>query len=76
MSAHDRYLAGYSSMPVVAHCGDCGFQFDAVEQREYGTSWLEPEECPRCGEYENLRTEPMDEQDIQERRLEARGEDF
>jgi Zn finger protein HypA/HybF involved in hydrogenase expression len=75
MSAHDRHLTGYSSFAVDITCRSCDHSFDGTETSEYGTGWLEPEECPQCGSNE-LETSPMSDYDIAERKAEARGEDF
>lgn len=76
MSAHDRYLAQHRSYPVRAVCSDCGEEWDATYVEEYGAGWLEPrEDCAKCGSTA-IDTSELDEVDIQERWLEARGEDF
>lgn len=76
MTAHDRWLADYSSHPVRIVCTDCGEEWDGLAVTEYGAGWLEPrDDCPKCGGT-NLDSSELDELDIQERRLEARGEDF
>lgn len=75
MSAHDAYLAGHSSHPVRIRC-ECGEEWDGTQVSEYGAGWLEPrEDCPKCGSTE-LELDELDELDIAERRLEARGENF
>ena len=76
MSAHDRHLAGFTSVPVRVVCVDCGDEWDGLYVQEYGQGSLEPhEECPKCGSTA-LEATDLDEQDIAERRAEARGEDF
>lgn len=77
MTAHDRYLAGFSTHPVEITCrnDECGHVFDGQETSEYGQSWTEPEECPECGGSE-LDAEWLSSYDLSERRAEARGEDF
>lgn len=77
MSAHDRHLAGFKSSAVMARCTVCHEEFDATYTEEYGTAWLEPEECPKCGATgDALAVDELSEQDIEERRLEANGVDF
>jgi hypothetical protein len=77
MSDYDRHLAGYDKYPVRVKC-KCGNEWDDVLESEYGTSWLTThEECPKCGAGgEELTTDLLDSTDIEERKLEARGEDF
>lgn len=76
MSAHDAHLAGHRSTPVRIECRGCGHAWDGGYVEEYGAGWLEPvEDCPQCGSME-LDTSDLDEVDIEERRLESRGEDF
>ncbi len=76
MTAYDSWLAGYRSHPVRVVCVDCGEEWDGLSVSEYGTGWLEPhEECPKCGS-DALDAADLDETDIEERRLESRGEDF
>lgn len=76
MSAHDRHLAGYVSVPVHVTC-KCGHEYDATQVEEYGTGWLDPEDCSKCGASgEDLTVDVLDTLDIEERRLEARGIDF
>jgi Zn finger protein HypA/HybF involved in hydrogenase expression len=76
MSAHDRYLANRSSRPVHVLCKNCGQSWDDTYTEEYGAGWFEKhEDCPECGSTD-LDSSELDEIDIQERRLEARGEDF
>ena len=75
MSAHDRYLAGYRQSHVWLVCDDCGEEFDGVLLTEYGQSWVEPEECPKCGSA-NMTDRPMDDTDEQELWLLSRGKDF
>lgn len=76
MSAHDRYLMAHSKHHVRVECRDCGHAWDDFEVSEYGAAWLEShEDCPSCGSTE-LDVSELDELDIQERILEARGEDF
>ena len=66
----------YSSVHVRVECRDCGHAWDGASVNEYGQGWLEPhEECPSCGSGE-LDVSDLDALDIEERRLEARGEDF
>lgn len=75
MSAHDRYLAGRRTFPVHAVC-KCGHEWDDTYLEEHGTGWLEDhQECPRCGN-NDVPFEELDELDIEERRLESRGENF
>ncbi len=75
MTAHDAYLAGHRSHPVRIRC-KCGNEWDGTSVTEYGTSWLEPrDDCLVCGSTE-LEVEELDELDIEERRLESRGENF
>ena len=78
MSAHDRHLAARRSYAVVARCKVCHEEWDATYVEEYGAGWLEPQEdCPKCGASgEQIATDELDELDIQERKLEARGIDF
>lgn len=77
MNAHDRHLAGYSKHPVNVTCQECGDEYVADEVSEYGQAWLEPEECPNCGASgDSLSADPLDEQDIEEMKLRARGIDF
>jgi hypothetical protein len=46
-------------------------------ERDTGASYLGRDECSKCGTgASDLRVEDLDELDIQERRLEARGIDF
>jgi Zn ribbon nucleic-acid-binding protein len=73
---YDRWLIGHRSWPATVECDDCGHSFDGTMTEEYGAAVLEPEECPACGSADHLNVFPMDEQDIQERKAEARGEDF
>lgn len=65
--------------PVRVVC-PCGEEWDdgMVYESDTGASYLGAhEECPRCGTgASDLRVEELDELDIAERRLEARGEDF
>lgn len=76
MSGHGRYLAGIRSTPVRVVCVDCGEEWDGTARQEEGTGWLEPrEDCAKCGSTALDATE-LDEIDIAERKLEARGEDF
>jgi Zn finger protein HypA/HybF involved in hydrogenase expression len=76
VTAHERYLAGYRTHAVDIECRDCGHEWEGTQVTEYGMWWLEPhEECPQCGSME-LDAADVDEQDIQERKAEARGEDF
>lgn len=78
MSAHDRYLANHSKGPVHVVCRKCGEEWDDSYESEYGTSWLNThEDCPKCGAGgDDLALDDLDEIDIQERKLEARGVDF
>lgn len=39
--------------PVVVECGGCGNEFNAAKRTEYGVTWIEPEECPVCGEHDD-----------------------
>lgn len=41
---------GPRTTPYSLTCGSCGKQVDAVLHEELGTSSLDPEECPACGE--------------------------
>jgi hypothetical protein len=52
---YDAWATGgrYRSWPVVIECLSCGNEFSATGHHEYGTVWIEPEECPVCGEYED-----------------------
>jgi hypothetical protein len=57
----------------------CGEEWDDVMtyERDTGASYLGRDECSKCGTgASDLRVEDLDELDIQERRLEARGIDF
>lgn len=74
MSAHDSWLAKPMRVPVRLACNDCEREQDGTLVSEYGQSWTEPEECG-CGTPWTIIDE-LDELDIAERRLEARGEDF
>ena len=69
---YDAWATGgrYSRTPVDATCDECGYVFAAIEHREFGTVWLEPEECPRCGS-DHLATEDAEppESDPYEDRL-------
>jgi hypothetical protein len=78
MTAHDRYLARHMTYPVVVTCRKCDEQWDDQYEEEYGQGWLQVrEQCYRCGATgDDLQIGEMDELDIEERRLEARGEDF
>lgn len=78
MTAHDRYLARYMTYPVVVTCRKCGAEWDDQYEEEYGQgALLVREQCYRCGAAgDHLQIGEMDELDIEERRLEARGEDF
>lgn len=75
MSAHDRYLAGHARYAVDIACDNCGANFSGEYEEEYGTGWLDPEECPECNSTD-LTFDAMSDYDIQELRAEARGEDF
>lgn len=64
-------------IPVRATCPDCGEEWDDAihTESDTGAKYLtNHEECPKCGG--EPQTDDLDELDIQERRLEARGEDF
>ena len=78
MSDYDRSLAGHDKYPVRAKCQKCGNEWDDELESEYGTSWLNVhEDCPKCGAGgDDISTDLLDSTDIEERRLEARGEDF
>ena len=76
MSAHDRHLAGFRHSAVMARCLACGEEFDADLVEEYGQSWTDPEECPKCGASDRIEVDTLSDLDIQERRLEAKGIDF
>jgi hypothetical protein len=58
----------------------CGNEWDdtIIRERDTGASYLDRwEECPECGVGgQDLMTHDLDEIDIQERKLEARGVDF
>lgn len=61
MSAHDRYLAAYSTHLTTAWCGNraCPNSQDGITVRyetEYGFGTITPEECPDC--HEALQNEP------------------
>ena len=77
MSDYDRYLAAHSKYPARVTCM-CGEEWDDVYEEEYGAGSLTVhEECPKCGAGgEDLSVDPMDQQDIEERKAEARGDDF
>ena len=76
MSAHDRYLADHYGYPVRAICQDCGEEWDDQFTSEYGQGSLtDHEDCPKCGGT-RIEFDQLDEIDIQERKLEARGIDF
>lgn len=75
MSAHDRYLAGHCSYPVDIRCLSCDNSFSGLYEEEFGAGWTDPEECPECGGTD-LDIEAMSDEDIAERKAEARGEDF
>lgn len=52
MSAHDRYLAAYSSSEITVYCANRACpNADGMPVRlesEYGQSWITPEDCPDC----------------------------
>lgn len=76
MSSHDAHLAGHTKEPVRIVCVNCGHDWYGDAVSEYGAGWLEPrEDCEKCGSTE-LDATALDAQDIEELRLESRGEDF
>lgn len=52
MSAHDRWLAAYSTSWITVYCAnrECpNHEGMGVRlETEYGQSWITPEDCPDC----------------------------
>ena len=73
MSAHDRHLAAHSVRPVDVECQNCGEQFHAIAETEYGATYLrDREDCPQCGatgdDLDVEDAEPPDPYDTREER--------
>ena len=63
MSAHDRWLANYSSQQTDAYCVNpkCeryGEPQSVRYEQEYGQGWITPEECPECKDGLDLDAPP------------------